>query len=64
MNFETIAGNSALLFSIALAAGSLEEAQERMNIPMSQPVFYRTAKIDGLTIFYREAGPKYAPTIL
>jgi len=63
MNFETIARNSALLFSIALAAGSLE-AQERMNIPMSQPVFYRTAKIDGLSIFYREAGPKDAPTIL
>jgi pimeloyl-ACP methyl ester carboxylesterase len=63
MNFKTIARNSALLFSIALAAGSLD-AQERMNIPMSQPVFYRTAKVDGLSIFYREAGPKDAPPIL
>jgi pimeloyl-ACP methyl ester carboxylesterase len=35
-----------------------------MNIPMSQPVFYRTVKVDGLSIFYREAGPKDAPTIL
>jgi pimeloyl-ACP methyl ester carboxylesterase len=35
-----------------------------VNIPMSQPVFYRTAKVDGLSIFYREAGPKDAPTIL
>jgi len=63
MNFKTIARNSAVLFLITLAAGSLE-AQERMNIPMSQPVFYRTAKVDGLSIFYREAGPKDAPTIL
>ena len=30
----------------------------------SQHVFYRTVKIDGLSIFYREAGPKDAPTIL
>ena len=25
---------------------------------------YRTAQIDGLSIFYREAGPKDAPTLL
>ena len=25
---------------------------------------YRTMKVDGLNIFYREAGPKDAPTIL
>ncbi len=31
---------------------------------MEQPVFYRTVKVDGLSIFYREAGPKDAPTIL
>ena len=29
-----------------------------------QTVAYRTVKIDGLDIFYREAGPKDAPTIL
>ena len=29
-----------------------------------QPVFYRTARVDGLSIFYREAGPSDAPTIL
>ena len=27
-------------------------------------VFYRTVKIDGLDIFYREAGPKDAPAVL
>jgi pimeloyl-ACP methyl ester carboxylesterase len=31
---------------------------------MAQRVLYRTIKIDGLSIFYREAGPKAAPTIL
>ena len=25
---------------------------------MGQQIFYRTVKVDGLTIFYREAGPK------
>jgi pimeloyl-ACP methyl ester carboxylesterase len=31
---------------------------------MSQRVFYRTVKVDGLSIFYREAGPQDAPTLL
>ncbi len=31
---------------------------------MSQQVFYRTVKIHGLSIFYREAGPKDAPALL
>jgi hypothetical protein len=30
----------------------------------SGQVFYRTVKVDGISIFYREAGPKDAPTIL
>jgi pimeloyl-ACP methyl ester carboxylesterase len=31
---------------------------------MRQRVFYRTVKVDGLTIFYREAGSTDAPTLL
>ena len=31
---------------------------------MMNSIFYRTVQIDGLSIFYREAGPKDAPTIL
>ncbi len=31
---------------------------------MQHPTFYRTVRIDGLSLFYREAGPKAAPTIL
>jgi pimeloyl-ACP methyl ester carboxylesterase len=31
---------------------------------MVQHISYRTVNVDGLSIFYREAGPKDAPTIL
>lgn len=31
---------------------------------MQLPIHYRTVQVDGLSIFYREAGPKDAPTIL
>jgi len=31
---------------------------------VEHPTFYRTIQIDGLSIFYREAGPKDAPTLL
>ena len=31
---------------------------------MEHPTFYRTTKVDGLSIFYREAGPSDAPTLL
>ena len=31
---------------------------------MQHPTFYRTLQVDGVSIFYREAGPKDAPTLL
>jgi pimeloyl-ACP methyl ester carboxylesterase len=31
---------------------------------MEHSTFYRTIQIDGLSIFYREAGPKDAPVLL
>ena len=34
-----------------------------MDVPSSK-IVYRTSKIDGLDIFYREAGPKDAPVVL
>lgn len=34
------------------------------NTPDRITTFYRTTQVDGLTIFYREAGPKDAPVIL
>ena len=48
---------SAMLASFQLLA----QGKER---PMEHPTFYRTTQIDGLSIFYREAGPKDAPTLL
>jgi pimeloyl-ACP methyl ester carboxylesterase len=45
---------SAVLVSISVAN----------EVSVSQPVYYRTANVDGLSIFYREAGPKDGPTIL
>ena len=63
MNLRTLARTSALFIFAGLAAAHLD-GQERSPQPMSQPVFYRTAKVDGLSIFYREAGPKDAPTVL
>jgi pimeloyl-ACP methyl ester carboxylesterase len=31
---------------------------------MTPTVFYRTLKVEGLEIFYREAGPRDAPTLI
>ena len=38
-------------------------AQGKEN-PVKYPTFYRTIQVDGLSIFYREAGPKDTPTLL
>ena len=37
---------------------------QKGNWKMERPVSYHTVNVDGLSIFYREAGPKDAPTIL
>src|SRR5450631_2394182 len=52
-----------LAIAIVVAAPFATDAQKTERA-MDQPVFYRTVKVDGLSIFYREAGPKDAPTIL
>jgi pimeloyl-ACP methyl ester carboxylesterase len=39
-------------------------AQRKEQTMLQQSVSYRTVKVDGLNIFYREAGPKDAPVIL
>ena len=58
--FRTALVVSAML---ALLCAPFVQAQERKR-PVEHPTFYRTIQIDGLTIFYREAGPKDAPTLL
>jgi pimeloyl-ACP methyl ester carboxylesterase len=53
-----------LLFLVVFASlQSLAHAQGKER-PVKQPTFYRTIQVDGLSIFYREAGPKDAPTLL
>src|SRR5580698_2261227 len=52
-------GASSILASFQLLA----QAQGKES-SMEHPTFYRTTKIDGLSIFYREAEAKDAPTIL
>ncbi len=51
------------ILAVAFATTSGLDARTKDKI-MEQQVFYRTVKVDGLSIFYREAGPKHAPTIL
>jgi pimeloyl-ACP methyl ester carboxylesterase len=45
-------------------ATGTSEAASTANTANTAAVRYRTAKVDGLNIFYREAGPKDAPTLL
>jgi pimeloyl-ACP methyl ester carboxylesterase len=53
-----------LAVSVLLASfQSLIQAQGNER-PVERTTFYRTTQIDGLSIFYREAGPKGAPTLL
>lgn len=53
---------AAPLLVIALAASHLLAKDEEHT--MEHPTSYRTIQVDGLSIFYREAGPTEAPTIL
>ncbi|MGA9670682.1 MAG: alpha/beta hydrolase [Terracidiphilus sp.] len=46
---------------IALSVNLFAQRKERA---VEQQVFYRTVQVDELSIFYRETGPKDAPTIL
>src|ERR1700748_2416266 len=51
----------ALVMTTQFSMQCLAQRKER---PMEHPTAYRTVQVDGLSIFYREAGPKDAPTIL
>ncbi len=54
----------ALVGSMTFASSqSLAQAHEKKP-PMESPTFYQTIQVDGLPIFYREAGRKDAPTLL
>ena len=54
----------ALMASLMLASLPLLAQAQGKERPVEHPTFYRTTQRDGLSIFYREAGPKDAPTLL
>jgi hypothetical protein len=54
----------ALVVSVMLASFQLLAQAKGKEPSMEHPTFYRTIQIDGLSIFYREAGPKEASTLL
>src|SRR5258706_10143833 len=63
MDFRRLVRNFALIVLIGLTSGRTK-GQERPNTTMVRHMFYRTVRIDGVSIFYREAGPPDGKTIL
>lgn len=65
---KLLATASALVVALAAVLLPAEDGAKRppteATKARSTAVSYHTAKIDGLDIFYREAGPKDAPTVL
>jgi pimeloyl-ACP methyl ester carboxylesterase len=53
----------AVVFLILASSASAAQAQ-RKERAVAHPTFYRTVQVDGLSVFYREAGPKDAPALL
>src|ERR1700676_1942209 len=53
-----------LVVSMMLAIFQLPAHAQGKERPAEHSTFYRNIQIDGLSIFYREAGPKDAPTLL
>ena len=61
-----LAGRAALaLLAAAVTALPLRAAEpSEATAPAVYPTQYKTAKVEGLSIFYREAGPANAPTLV
>jgi pimeloyl-ACP methyl ester carboxylesterase len=58
VSFTTLVG------VVMLASFQLPPHAQRKERPVKDPTVHRTTQIDGLSIFYREAGLKDAPTLL
>jgi pimeloyl-ACP methyl ester carboxylesterase len=54
----------ALLVVVTLALFQFCAQAQQGERPVQHQTFYRNIQIDGLSVFYREAGPKDAPTLL
>jgi alpha/beta hydrolase fold len=53
-----------LVVSMMLALFQLPAHAQGKESAVKHPTFYRTIQVDGLSIFFREAGAKDAPTLL
>src|SRR6266436_4553132 len=53
-----------LVVSMMPAIFQLPAHAQGKERPVKHPTFYRAIQVDGLSIFYREAGRKDAPTLL
>ena len=56
--------STLIIISVLLITFSNTKAAEINQKQATYPTLHKTVEIDGLEIFYREAGPKDAPTIL
>ena len=54
----------ALIASLVVTSCQSHREVQRKERSVAYHTMYRTQQIDGLSIFYREAGPKDAPTLL
>jgi pimeloyl-ACP methyl ester carboxylesterase len=66
MSTTRIAAAAALALALALQGAHAAPAPDKVtgNAAATASVAYRTVKVDGVNVFYREAGPKNAPTLL
>lgn len=53
-----------LTILLLMQSGSQNLNAQHREMTVEQPVFYRTVRVNGLSIFYRESGPKTGPTLL
>src|ERR1700734_320802 len=51
-------------FSMMLVIFQLPAHAQGKECTLKHSTFYRTIQVDGVSVFYREAGPKDAPTLL
>ena len=65
-SFEILPATCADSFSVTICGRHRDPGHSNMEFHMTNyPVtHYRTATVDGIKIFYREAGPKGAPVVL
>src|SRR5947209_12425453 len=55
---------AALLMGLAVSAGVSSAQMKDATMADASRVTYHTTQVDGLKIFYREAGPKDAPAVV